>query len=144
MSAPHYVLLVVADEPTGHVIGLTKLRGPAAVVGKINFPGGKVEEGESVYEAAQRELKEETGLLVPKDSWHVFAVNSAAGFKITALLAQSSKVLYARTAEDEPIWHLSIKEHLAYSQKQPAQYAPGFHALLEMALSHLAFVHEED
>ena len=34
---------------------------PAWQVGKLNLPGGKIEEGESPLQAAIRELKEETG-----------------------------------------------------------------------------------
>lgn len=37
-------------------------RGNAPSRGKYAFPGGRVEEGETLAEAARRELKEETGL----------------------------------------------------------------------------------
>ena len=35
---------------------------PAYLKGVLNLPGGKIEEGESIVEAAVRELQEETGL----------------------------------------------------------------------------------
>jgi 8-oxo-dGTP pyrophosphatase MutT (NUDIX family) len=35
---------------------------PPQLAGRLNLPGGKVEEGESIHVAAARELKEETGL----------------------------------------------------------------------------------
>jgi 8-oxo-dGTP pyrophosphatase MutT (NUDIX family) len=38
--------------------------------GRFNFPGGKLELGESVSECIAREFEEETGAVIPATSWH--------------------------------------------------------------------------
>lgn len=51
---------VLALTPAGEVVAVRQFRpGPDAVV--LNLPGGLVDEGESVQEAAARELTEESG-----------------------------------------------------------------------------------
>lgn len=60
----HYVLTLAISENCSKVAIIKKTRGPKGVVGRFNFPGGHVEEGESPAEAAARELAEETGLVV--------------------------------------------------------------------------------
>ena len=47
---------------------------PAVQRGYYNLPGGLVEDNESPYEAAERELKEETGYEIVKELFHVGTV----------------------------------------------------------------------
>lgn len=47
----------------GKVVCIQYKEGP---IGYIDMPGGKIEEGETAYEAAVREVKEETGMKVEK------------------------------------------------------------------------------
>jgi 8-oxo-dGTP diphosphatase len=62
-----YVAVIVEDQ-RGRVLLL--LRGPTApwMPGRWNLPGGKIERGESVAEAAMRETREETAL-------HIFTLD---------------------------------------------------------------------
>ena len=54
---------VIVEDPRGRVLLL--LRGPTVpwMSGKWNLPGGGIERGESAFDAARRELREEAGLL---------------------------------------------------------------------------------
>lgn len=41
--------------------------------GKFNGVGGKVKEGENIFDAMNREFREETGIYVHRDDWNHFA-----------------------------------------------------------------------
>lgn len=56
------VLLVCQREQNGRVHYLIQRRLKQPFYGHHGFPGGKVRYGETIYEAAKRELSEETGL----------------------------------------------------------------------------------
>lgn len=130
-----YVLGIVIDPATGFVVGITKKKGPAFLLGKVTFPGGKLEGNESAQAAMTRELAEEAGIDVPERDWRVLSYSETDDYTLTKLVAESSKVLHARTREQEPIWHLAIKSHLRFAATQPNQYAPDFLADLTQALA---------
>jgi len=57
-SSPQHVLVIVYS-PSGWVLTKHKERG-------LEFPGGKLEEGETIEQAAVREVWEETGAVIKK------------------------------------------------------------------------------
>lgn len=134
MSAIRYVLLVVIEPATGFVVGITKRKGPAFLLNRVTFPGGKIEAGEEVLAASSREMLEETGLTIAEKDWVVFEDEMHDGYQLIKLAAISSKVLHSRTREEEPVWHLCIKSSQGYAARQPDQYAPDFLRTLKGAL----------
>lgn len=57
----NYVVVCAHREGDRKNILLVKKSKPAWMSGKLNLPGGKIEDGEASGDAAHRELKEETG-----------------------------------------------------------------------------------
>ena len=55
-----YNIIMVFSADNSRILFCKRKKPP--YIGKLNFPGGKWEEGESFIEAAYRELKEETGI----------------------------------------------------------------------------------
>lgn len=53
-------MVMVHDKTTGKVIAQERVKSWCGV----SFPGGHVENGESIYDSAVREIKEETGLTI--------------------------------------------------------------------------------
>jgi 8-oxo-dGTP pyrophosphatase MutT (NUDIX family) len=135
MKKIDYVLVIILDPFSGYVVGLTKKKGPAFLLNKLTFPGGKLEAGETALVAAQRETLEETGLDLPLESFSVFEEADSPEYSLTKVVVLTNKVFFARTMEEEPIWHLDCKYHLRECQFKPDQYAPDFHATLMAALS---------
>lgn len=134
MSKVKYVMVVVFDPSLGHVLGITKLKGPEFLRGKVSFPGGRVEDGESTQLAASRETFEETGLSVPLGDWIQVDQLIAADREMTTFAAVSDKFFCARKCEVEPVWHLSVSHHQLFAKQQPAQYAPDFLEFLALGL----------
>ncbi|MCC5611305.1 NUDIX domain-containing protein [Nostoc sp. CHAB 5834] len=134
MNFVRYVLMVVTDPAGKLAVGLTKLKGPKHLLNKLTFPGGKMEEGETVVQASSREMVQETGLVIPESAWHVLKVVTGDDYELNVVAAETTQVSSARTMEEEPVWVLGITEHLATARGQPHLYSPDFIEFLEMAL----------
>lgn len=59
-----------------------KNRGPEKIIGCLTGIGGKINPGESAYDAVEREFLEETSLRVPKENWRHFCTLYGDGFEI--------------------------------------------------------------
>jgi len=139
MDAPvDYVLMLVLDPKSGFAIGITKLKGPSILLGRICFPGGKIDPGENPAAAASRELKEETGIEIPPERWQVLDVRQPHNGKLHVFWAVSDQVLKARQCEEEPVHHLAIEWHRQQAREHPERYAPDFLQDLEAALGQLS------
>lgn len=72
-----------------------KTKGPEYVIGTWNGIGGKIEDGETVEEAMEREFLEETGIDIPHMYWNWFATqtgNAQAGnsYELNCLMVKLS------------------------------------------------------
>ena len=80
----------------GRVLAARRTR-PAAVAGRWEFPGGKVEDSESPEAALVREISEELGCSVVVERW----LGGAAAIGATHVLT----VAVVRIVEGEPVPH---------------------------------------
>jgi 8-oxo-dGTP pyrophosphatase MutT (NUDIX family) len=128
-----YVLMIIHDPIRDLVVGLSKRRGPKFLLGKLTFPGGRIEQGERIEETASREALEETGVQVPVEAWK-FVCRHAT---MAVLTATSDVVLRARQCEDEPVFIMNVERQLQYARQNPELYAPDFLVTLEAAMATL-------
>lgn len=137
MKKTKYVTMVVIDPTINTMVALTKKSGPAHLIGRITFPGGKLEEGEGPFEAATREMLEETNVHVPRHRWHPIRVVETDTYELTVLAANSPNVAQARQMEQEPVWKLQADWSILQSLSQPDAYAHDFATLACQAMEKL-------
>jgi 8-oxo-dGTP diphosphatase len=61
-NRPFAAALAICRKPDGSMLLAQRSKGPSTAVGRWGFPGGMHEVGESILDAARRELKGETGI----------------------------------------------------------------------------------
>ena len=72
----HYTIGALFSKDFKYVLLIEKQR-PAWQKGKLNFPGGHIEDGETAVECISREFEEETGLLIQSQDWkHIGKINN--------------------------------------------------------------------
>lgn len=86
------------------LVALVEKGKPEWQAGRINAIGGKVEEGESIYDAMRREFQEEAGVWIP--DWHHFATIDSGGHVIFFMrsFTDTDTILSVRTMETERIF----------------------------------------
>lgn len=110
LGEPHflYVLAFLFTTERDRVVLMQKRR-PQWQAGRVNAPGGKIAPGESVGEAARREVLEEAGVDVPAAEWEEFLVWQDAVYRMHAVRAFTSDALRARTQEDQEVFLAPIE-----------------------------------
>lgn len=102
--------------------------------GEISFPGGRVDEGETLEEAARREAFEEIGLTVTSESLLGFLddVPSPAKYIVTPVVALLEKPLYftLSQAEVEEIFTVSLTELSGLEPRTEQRILQGHHRLI--------------
>lgn len=107
-----YVSTVILSEDLTHIVTIRKNR-PVHLAGNLNAIGGSVEPGEALFDAAVREIKEETDLLIDKRNLSLLGNMSDAKYTwdvaMFIVTIPFADVLKARTTTDEAveIWLVS-------------------------------------
>lgn len=104
MNERAYVIAVAFDAE-GRVLTVRKSR-PAWQAGRLNFPGGKVEAGETTREAVAREFFEEVGAQVPEPLWeHFLTMREPGGWVVEGFrcLAVAVRPQPTAASESEPV-----------------------------------------
>jgi 8-oxo-dGTP pyrophosphatase MutT (NUDIX family) len=136
----YYVLMIAVDAGTKNAVGLVKSKGPKFLIGKLTFPGGKIEPGESVKAAASREMLEEAGIEIAPEQWREVTVTETEEYALHVVAALSDKVATARQMETELIFVMNLQEHYNKALRDGRTYTPDFVPLVEKAASTLGLV----
>lgn len=100
---PHFVyVLALLFTPDRRQVVLMRKTRPAWQAGRVNALGGKLLAGESVAEAARREVREEAGVDV--DEWEEFLVWEDPVYRLHVVRAFHPAAAAARTAEDQQVF----------------------------------------
>lgn len=100
-----YVLCFVFNRRLTRVVLIEKKRGPNGQEGKWNGLGGNVEDNEMLVEAASREVREESGLVISTTDWIKFADLYGKGYSIGCFWAVVDDDILdtAKTTTDEEV-----------------------------------------
>ncbi|MDD4773655.1 MAG: 8-oxo-dGTP diphosphatase [Eubacteriales bacterium] len=120
-------MVMIQDSGTGNVLVQDRVISWKG----LSFPGGHIEDGESFYDCAVREVKEETGLCVRnlKSCGVIHWLNNRSFDRYLAILYKTtdfSGELIAESVEGRNLW-ISLDElRNTPSENQMPQYLPMF------------------
>jgi len=100
-----YVLALLFTADRQEIVLVDKTR-PAWQAGRVNALGGKLRDGESVEDAARREVREEAGVDVA--SWERVLVWRDAQYTMHVVRAFDDAARRARTAEDQHVFRAPV------------------------------------
>jgi 8-oxo-dGTP diphosphatase len=115
MTKKNILIVTAAIIRKGHSVLLTKRLAESRHAGKWEFPGGKLEAGESPAECLQRELREELDLKIDVGAIYD-VIHHRYDFGPILLLT------YECTALSKPIRNLQVTEHRFVPLHQLDQY----------------------
>lgn len=136
---PTYVNGVLLSDDAKHIVFLKKMSGPAFLIGKYNFLGGKQEPGETHLEAIVREVKEEGGIDVGGECFYTIDYREfekdGKFYKLEnfAAIVPAAILKEARTVEKEPVFYMEIKDVIALIKEDEAKFNYDFKVLLNLA-----------
>jgi 8-oxo-dGTP diphosphatase len=114
-------------------VSLIQKNRPEWQAGKYNGIGGKVEPGESIHDAMEREFYEETGVTVPWNEWNEFALLRGDETAVYVFRAFDTKHLsHVKTTTDEPVMNILVNHLLDVDEPYPI--VPNLPVLLRLAL----------
>ena len=136
MNKLHYVNCVLLSEDLSELCVIFKLRGPAELINKFNFIGGKVEQNEYTSDAVVREVMEETGLDISLEKINLFMTFENEEYRLDnhVVFLSTAKLRQAKTCESEKISVVDTKTTLNECKELPNKYSPSFLMLLQAAL----------
>jgi 8-oxo-dGTP pyrophosphatase MutT (NUDIX family) len=102
-----YVLCITRNS-AGNFIMLEKKR-PKWQAGRLNFPGGKVEQCETIKQATVRECGEELGVATCEELWRHIANLEGEDYTVF-VLTYAYSILTARTSSDESVKFIPLPE----------------------------------
>lgn len=100
-----YVLALLFTADAREVVLVRKTR-PAWQAGRVNALGGKLHNGESLLDAARREVREEAGVDVER--WEEFLLWHDPEYRLRAVRAFDDVARLARTAEDQEVFLANV------------------------------------
>lgn len=97
----HYVAVIALSTQLSRIAVLVKQKGPAHLIGKVTVPGGKVEEGETIFAAAIREFREEAGVTLPVDRLRLFSGVTGEDYPLTFVTCDTPRITNVAAQEGE-------------------------------------------